>query len=288
MSFKKQFAFFIACAALFVSFQQAEAVRPFVTDDARIVDRGQIEIEMWLDAHVHDGIARPSFNVVLGFSPLEWLQFLFGGGIGLDSANGFQAGIANPTVQAKFLFTRIGEGITQPGFSLVLGGVLPVGLGYLKEEAGGFFLIAPITFRFFGEWLLIHINVGLTGGFYLDHTKPIDIRPFWGIGFDVGLGLQQLRLIGEAYAGDPFEIEKPFIAAQLGFRWLVNDHVNIDLTFGTQPYIHASATTWPVEFWGQLGVRLLFDAFTGGRKGDPEGARGMTQWKTSHPAHPKK
>jgi hypothetical protein len=251
---------------------EALAVRPFVTDDARIIDRGQLETENWLDLHRARRRWHQSFNVMAGVSFNEWAELIAGGGVALDGAR--QIGVINPVIQPKFLVMRA-EDDGVPGISIATGVTLPVGIGPVYDNVWGMYLIAPITSRLFDDWLMVHVNLGARAAIYEDRSTSID--PYWGVGFDLGVGVQEARIVGEAFAGDPLEPLGPRVAAQGGFRWLKSDYVNFDLTFGGQPELDDFGNrTGRAEIWGQLGVRLLFDIFTrGGRPGDPMGARGM-------------
>lgn len=93
----------------------------------------------------------------------------------------------------------------------------------------------------------------------------------------MGLIQEEICLIIEAYAGDPLHLHAPKTAAQMGFRWIASEYVNLDLTFGVQPELDEHLRrSGSAEVWGQIGLRLLFDVFTpGGRRGDPMEAKGM-------------
>ncbi|MBX3248393.1 MAG: hypothetical protein KF901_14535 [Myxococcales bacterium] len=278
-----------AAAAAFVvgTTSTAHAVRPFVTDDARIIDYGQLELEMWPELVFRDGKWHPGFHVMSGVSPTEWLEIIVGGGIGLEEGRHFT--VANPVIQPKLLVWRAAEN-GFPGLSLAAGVTLPVGRGEMFDDATGLFFIAPITSRLFDDWFLIHANVGLTaaivpGDAELGTTRSTTVRPYWGVGIDVGLFHKDARFIFEAYAGDPFEALGPRRAFQWGFRWMRSDYVNLDVTFGAQPRVAEGTEAelrHPREFWGQIGIRLLFDVFRDG-PGDPMGARGMTGFRRFHP-----
>ena len=105
---------------------EAAAVRPFVTDDARIIDRGQFETENWLDLHRARRRWHRSFNVMAGLSFSDWGELIAGGAVTLDGDR--QIGIANPVIQPKFLLVRA-EDDGVPGLSLAAGVTLPVGIG---------------------------------------------------------------------------------------------------------------------------------------------------------------
>ena len=264
--------FALTFALTFAWSADAGAVRPFVTDDARIIDRGQLETENWLEFTRGHGRWHRSFNVMGGVSFNEWAEIIVGGGVAFDGRR--DIGLINPVIQPKFLLLRA-EDDGVPGISLATGVTLPVGLGPVYDRVTGWYVIAPFTSRLFDDWLLVHVNLGVRGAVYEDRSTSLD--PYWGVGFDLGVATQETRIVAEAYAGDPLEPLGPRIAGQGGFRWLPTDYVNLDLTFGGQPALdEAGRRTGRPEIWGQLGVRLLFDLFTrDGRPGDPMGARGL-------------
>jgi hypothetical protein len=260
-----------------ITARPAGAVRPFVTDDARISAYGQLEAEAWIELVRSGRTFTPGYNVLGGVSPTEWLQIIAGGGVSIDP--GAELGVPNPVIQPKLLIWRAEDnGI--PGLSVAMGVTLPVGRGEAFEKATGLYLIAPVTSRLFDDWLLLHANLGVRAA-YLPADAEVAIetgwsaRPYWGIGADVGLFHPDLRGVVEAYAGDPLHAIGPTLAFQWGARWMVSDHVNMDLTFGAEPTVHEGVRVeggW--NTWGQLGARLLFDVFTNG-PGDPDGALGM-------------
>ncbi|TVQ86949.1 MAG: hypothetical protein EA397_19445 [Deltaproteobacteria bacterium] len=246
---------------------EAAAVRPFVTDDARIVDVGQIETESWLEYQRQPNLHLGVFNVMAGATITPWIEILAGGGVGFDSER--QMTVLNPVITPKFLFWEASEDGT-PGLALAIGVTLPFGRGELFEPATGFYAFAPITTRLFDDALMVHANLGARGAYLPDDGTTL--RPYWGLGIEAAVfGHAAPHLVLEAYSGDPFEALGPNIAAQGGFRWLATDYVNVDLTFGGQPEVRGPG----MELWAQVGLRLLFDAFTpGGRRGDPMGATG--------------
>jgi hypothetical protein len=246
----------------------AHAVRPFVTDDARISDTGQVEIETWFEFQRQPEHRFGMANVMVGGSVNRWLQILAGTGVGLDGRG--QLNVLNPVVTPKILLWPAADD-GRPGLSVAGGVTLPIGTGELYQPATGFFLFAPVTSRLLDDTLVVHVNVGGRGAIVpSDRTV---LRPYWGVGTEMAVfGHHAPHLVLEVYAGDPFEPLGPPIAAQGGFRWLVSDRVNLDLTFGGQPAEHSPG----FDAWGQLGIRMLFDAFTpGGRRGDPMGAPGL-------------
>jgi hypothetical protein len=163
----------------------------------------------------------------------------------------------------------------RPGFAMGAGTTFDTGRGDLHDPGMSSYLIGMTTWRRFDDWLQIHVNYGPR----MDKARggSIRIRPYWGIGFDIGTFSKDIRFIIESFAGDPLIFESPKYAGQFGFRWLVSNYVNLDLTFGLEPELDEHRrTTGSIETTAQLGIRLLFDAYTpGGIRGDPMGAQGM-------------
>jgi len=259
-------------ASLVVPTGRSLAVRPFVTDDARIVDFGQLEIETWFEYARPPGERLYAQNIMAGVTITDWLELIVGGGFGWDREGRFSVG--NPAIQPKFLVWEAGENGV-PGLALSSGVSLPQGSGAMFEDALSGYAMVLTTVRLFDDWLMLHGNLGAT---YARHAgEAFHGRPYWGIGFDLGLFHPQWRYIAECYAGDPLHATKPSWAAQTGIRWLAGDYLNFDITCGLQPHLDdRSVHTRRSEWWVQFGVRILFDAFTrDGQPGNPLGARGL-------------
>lgn len=263
------------------------AVRPFVTDDARIVDYGQIETESWLEVTHAEGAFgdAPGFNTLIGVTPLDWLEII--AGTGVARASNDKWAIANPVIQGKLLFTRA-EADGTPGYAFASGAAFDAGQTTLAAGANvdedinpnyklgdNYYAIGLMTYRLLNDSMQMHINFGLRA----EHQRGIGLRlrPYWGVGLDMEVIREDIHAIVEAYAGDPLEYNAPLYAGQFGARWIYSDYVNIDLTFGAQPTMNAyRQATSSVEVWGQIGLRLLFDVFTHeGRAGNSDGASGL-------------
>lgn len=255
--------------ASFLITERAHAVRPFVTDDARIAARGQVEGETWLELSRPGGRVLSIYNALLNFELLEWLELGFAGGIGWDVDN--RLTFANPGAQAKLLLLRPATD-RYPGVALVMGALLPAGRGSASSDDTGFYVIAPFTLALFGDDLQIHANFGWLGASLPDGS--FEHRPFWGLGADVALGRPDIRAIAEAFAGDPSDTLGPRLGFQAGARWLASDYLNVDLALGAAPR-EPGAFHRGFDGTVQVGLRFLLDAFTGSGPVDPEGGRGL-------------
>jgi hypothetical protein len=258
-------------------------VRPFVTDDARITDVRQLEFETWTEFS-RGSETTLGQHVMGGFTFNEWLQVIAGVGVGQELDG--ELTISNPVIQPKILLWQAyDDGF--PGLALGLGTTLPYGRGAYFDDALGYYAIAMITTRQFNDWLQLHLNFGRK--FSQEKGQSTEGRNYWGVGLDVGVMHMDYRLIAEAYAGDPFESFAPDIAFQSGLRWLKSEYINFDVTFGTQPELQSNRRRsghW--EYWGQVGVRLLFDTFRDQLgPGLYEGARGAINPRSAFPNKPR-
>ncbi len=265
----------LTTAVLSMLATESEAVRPFVTDDARIVDEGQIEAETWLETgHVGgDWSPFPAYNVMIGTSVNQWLELIAGAGVGRDSDD--ELTYANPSFMAKILFNKAQIDSIMPGFAFGAGATFDTGRGDMHDVGSNYYMTGMSTWRFNDDKLMLHTNYGAR----MDRERggPQRITPYWGIGFDLEAFHPEARLIGEVFAGDPLVLNEPKYASQFGVRWLPNDYLNLDVTFGLQPELDDGRNeTGRLEFTGQIGIRMLFDVFTPeGRPGRADGANGL-------------
>jgi hypothetical protein len=261
---------FIIFLVIFFPFK-AFAVRPFVTDDARIVSRGQFEIEAWPEINVVGSEQTYALQFMGGYSFTEWFELIAGTGAGYDREEKIGT-FGNPLISPKFLFYPTQLDSLIPGIALNIGTTINWGRGSLYDESQSTFGFLISTWRFHDDWVNIHTNFGTRNSRI---NKKNYGRPYWGVGFDLGIIEKDYRIIFETYAGDPFEAIAPDIAFQWGVRWIKSDYVNLDLTFGTQKEAETfSKTTDRREYWAQVGIRLLFDtAYV--KNPSYEGARGL-------------
>ncbi|MCS6984029.1 MAG: hypothetical protein NZM25_02730 [Leptospiraceae bacterium] len=253
-----------------------EAVRPFVTDDARISDYGQLELEMWPDWGYSSAGHTLGYNLMFGMSFTDFLQLITGSGINQEIQGGDYY-MHDWVIQPKLLFWEAKEN-GFPGFALALGTVIPLKMREVFRRNTGYFANGMLTTRLFKDWLLLHTNFGYVTA--TEGVAPAYEKVYWGFGIDLGVYWSELRFIAEIFAGDPYEIIGPTLANQTGFRYLYSDHINLDLTYGWQEEVDDTRrpigrTTW----WLQLGIRLLFDLFTKeGKPGNPLGAPGLLRF----------
>lgn len=235
---------FLVFAVILVVAPNAHAVRPFVTDDARVVGGGQMQLETWFRVEP-DSFQHWAFGAVGPNDHME-LSVGFVHGVGRDDQDRNQYSIGGPLFQGKFLVHDPVRN-SWPGVAVVIGGVVPAGRGSLEPEGWAGFAYVALTESLWKEdRILIHGNVGFTGA-------AIEGR---AAAFTFGIGTE-FRIYGiwhgiaELYSGDPY-VGSVAGAIQAGFRFFFEDHLQLDMTAGTGVFGEKQLP----PFFG-MGVRLV-------------------------------
>ncbi|MCS7013617.1 MAG: hypothetical protein RMI34_01670 [Chloroherpetonaceae bacterium] len=237
-----------------------QRVRPFITDDARVVGARLSQLESW---YRQDKETVQQW-FLFAFGPNEWLELTLGGVIGAglveaeleefpfvdETTKGFSVGV--PLVQTKFLF-RGYEANGWPGVSLVIGTFLPYGHGVLQPPGYGAFSFLIVSQSIGeGDAVLIHGNLGMN---YLNVEGRNELINTWGIGTQIRT-IGGFHLVGELFSGDPY-VPGSGVSYQVGFRHFFSDFFQIDGTIGSGI---GGKTILP--FWFSAGVRIVFDFFS--------------------------
>lgn len=215
----------------------AWAIRPFVTDDARVVGEGLLQLESWVQ--VDKGAL--AHWILPAFGPTPWLE-LSAGGLHGTAGTPRRYSLSGPLLQGKMLLHEARDG-GSPGLALVLGSLFTHGTGPFSENPSSGFGYLASTASFRDEAILIHVNAGLGYG---DES-------FTATG---GIGTQ-LRMIGaynavaEIVRGDAYSRATDG-AVQCGGRLLVNESVQLDATVGTGLWGDNQRPTWAT-----VGIRLV-------------------------------
>ena len=235
-----------AVAAVVLTFApEARAIRPFITDDARVVGKGHVQLESWWRRD------RESMQVWVfpAVGPTDWLELSMGGVLGSSKRSGQPTlALSLPLVQGKFLLKETTpNGL--PGVAVAVGGIPPIGRGGFESDGLAYYGYIAFTESLFDqERVLIHANVGAAGSVLGEDKARVQLT--WGTG-------TQVRLIGpfhgvfELFSGDPYA---PTLggAIQAGFRHVFNDHLQLDATMGTGIFGDT-----PLPFWVSSGIRLV-------------------------------
>ena len=221
-----------ACAVAVLSLlailpSPALAVRPFITDDARITDKGTVLIETSLrvDRDKFQNLNVISYRVA---DRLEASMNFTDGFMINDDTRG-NPSIAGPGLQFKYLMGD-GIGIDFPSTALVIGATSPNGSGSVnfKAPAWSEYAYLAITKALVNhpENLNMHINLGINHS----ETDGHPTTASWGIGFQI-LMAGKTFLCTEVFAGDPYAIT-PGSIFQIGLRYFVSDDMQIDVSTG--------------------------------------------------------
>ena len=240
-------SFLVALALGVLTSSDAEAIRPFVTDDAHTVGKGHVQLETYWR---RDRMSLQHW-ILPAIGPTHWLELTLGGVHGISqlgtSPEKPRYAIGGPLVQGKFLL-RDAVPNHLPGVAIVAGGITPTGDGGFQAPGWSGFSYLAVTQAFFKEDdLLIHANVGIStvAAPGLDPAKGT-----WGIGTQVET-VFNFHLIGEIFSGDPYA-QGTGGAYQAGFRMIFNDHLQLDGTWGGGLW---GDTILPV--WFSSGIRIV-------------------------------
>ena len=224
----------LALCALFIATPLAHAGRPFVTDDARIVDRDGCQIETFVKRQRRFDASE--LGIVPACNPWGPVEFSLGGAWLASALPGDSRAL---TAQAKALL--------QPLETNGYGFAFSIGVTRLKTfEATSvvnpyFNAIGSISFA--GDRIVVHANLGGA------RDKAANIsRGTWGVGTEVLLIAPRLYGIVETYGQRG---EKPTLQGGLRY-WLVPDRVQLDAALGAQ---HSAP---PEQRFHSIGLRILW------------------------------
>jgi hypothetical protein len=220
------------------------AVRPFITDDARVVGDRLGQLEAWTR------VDRKSFQhwSLVAVGPVPPLELTIGMVQGATSGKRYT--VSGPLVQAKYLLVKMKPN-RWPGLAVSGGAAAPAGLGALKLKGWDSFAYAALTESLFREdRVLVHFNTGMVRN-HEGHK-----RATWGLGSQIQVR-GGLHAVAEVFSGDPYA-ESSGNAVQGGFRHIVNDRVQVDATVG----VGVSGTS-RLPAWGSVGIRLVTNRLWG-------------------------
>ncbi len=239
---QKSIASLILTLTLLMAQSETYAIRPFVTDDARVVGDRLGQVESWLVLDRQE----TAHNTLFAIGPTNWLEitsgFTHGGGY-RDTASNY--GITGGILQAKAL-VRETKSNNWPGVAFSVGVVPPFGAGSPKPDGVGVFGYTALSQSFFNDDLLFHVNLGVTS-----IKEETQWKPTWTAGFGYQAKIiGKLNSVGEIYRGDPYDPTMKSMASQVGFRYIFSPNFQLDGTFG-------STLERDSYQWVSVGVRIV-------------------------------
>ena len=261
----------LASFAVYLSPEDALAVRPFVTDDARIAYKGQVVTETYTGTTIVKG-DQPAIEVrsLQGISITDRFE-MTAGGFGFTYQDN-QARPLDMLIQPKYVLHRSLGAI--PSVSVAAASLFPLSGnrqhwdGYAMAHVSWFLFTPDADTDPYDNDLAIHLNLG-TKSRYDAGPATYQTKLYWAAGFEVITPVtREVRFLGEVFNGDPFSFEEKFPAFQSGFRWYKNPMVQMDLVFrGLRNGSLETQAPTGAEFapgWNytiQAGLRVLFDVF---------------------------
>lgn len=215
--------------ALSVAAPHADAARPMLTDDARLVDAKTCQLESWIksDEDSTEYWALPACN------PSGNLELTLGGARTRTDSGTHTSDVV---AQGKLLLKPLESGGWGMG--------LAAGMDrhpQSSEDGRDWYVYMPSSFSFRADRLVLHTNLG-----WLRPQETRADRMTWGIGVETQL-TPRSWLIAETFSQTE---SKP--SYQFGLRhWLVANRIQIDTTYGNRFGGHGD------ERWLSLGLRLL-------------------------------
>jgi hypothetical protein len=211
--------------ALLLAAPTAHAARPFVTDDARIVDQDGCQIETFVKRQRR--FDESEFWFLPACNP--WGAELTAGHSRVDGTLG---DTRTTILQAKMLLKPLAT--NGAGFALTL--------GTFYGNTTNPYLNAIGSFSFADDRVVLHANLGA-----LRDNAARKARGTWGAGAEILLIAPRLYAIAETYGQRG---EKP--TAHTGLRiWIVPNQVQVDTTVGIQQGS-------PERRFATVGLRILW------------------------------
>ena len=214
---------------------QAYAARPFVTDDARIVDPGGCQIETFVKSQRNFGEIEAGF--LPGCNPGGNLELAIGG---LNLRNDAEGSGNTLIAQGKTVLRPLQT--NGYGIAATLGALRQRPFAAEPASRWSPFVNLISSFSQRDDALVIHANAGA-----LDDRNTGVLRPTWGLGGEILLA-PRLYAIVESYGqkGDK-------ASQQIGMRyWVVPQRLQLDSTLGSQ------RSGPPARTWMTVGFRILF------------------------------
>jgi hypothetical protein len=249
---------------------EAWAVRPFVTDDARVVYKGQVEMENFAGISMSSG-DKPTIEArsLQGAAFTDRFE-LIAGGFGFTYHDN-QARPLDMLIQPKYLVYRSFGAI--PSVSVAAASLFPLSGNrqlwdsYAMAHISWFLFIPQESSDPYDNDLAIHLNIG-TKSRYDAGPATYRSKVYWAAGFEVITFTREIRFLGEVFNGDPFSYEAEFPAYQTGLRWYKSPDVQMDLVFrgarngSEDTRLSAGVGSGPGwNYTTQVGLRILFDVF---------------------------
>lgn len=230
----KPLRFLLSILILSFAATPAHAARPFVTDDARVVDPGGCQIETFVKRQ--GKFSEREFWFLPACNPSGNLELTFGGYNVHSALPGDSTAVI---MQGKTLLKPLET--NGAGFALTLGALRA--RPFQSATTINPYINSLGSFSLLDDRLVLHTNLGA-----IHDRQAAVVRGTWGIGGEILLSAPRLYGIVESYGQRG---EKPTF--HTGFRfWIVPGRVQVDATAGRQN------SGPPERHFHSIGLRMLF------------------------------
>jgi hypothetical protein len=193
------------------------AARPFVTDDARLTNAGQCQLESWSRKYR----SSTEYWALPACNPFGNFEVSLGTGVAYD-AQGVRS--QDYIIQGKTLVRKLST--DDWGWGVAFGRVMHPAVHPGPNLLGNTYAYIPVSRSWKQDDIIVHVNVG-----WLKDKASRENKMTWGLGSEFKL-TPQLTGIAEAF-GD--RTAPPY--AQAGFRYAIRpDLFQIDMTWGRQQH----------------------------------------------------
>jgi hypothetical protein len=236
-----------------------QRVRPFITDDARVVGAGLGQVESWLRVDKESN----QLWLLGAYGPTRWLEVTVGGVVGEERGSVAateptpgRLTYALPLLQGKALLRPYAAG-SGPGFALVGGTFLPEGRGFLQLPGYGTFGYLSVSQAVVRRWTptpkapdppLVHVNLGVNRLWI--GAGPDETVVTWGLGTQLPVRAGA-HIVAEVFSGDPY-VPGSGTAWQAGTRVFASERLQVDATVGK-----GIAGDVILPLWWSAGVRIV-------------------------------
>lgn len=145
-----------------------------------------------------------------------------------------------------------------PGFSLMLGGVLPTGHNFLSSPNRAYMAIAMFPMKLFDSRVSFEAHLGHR---YIQVEDDKDVNRFhWGVFLEANMH-DAYNVFTNFYTGTQYDIDVPSLSQEYGLSYQYSDDVKYKMLFGIQPELEGTKDADTTEYWGEVGVEISFENF---------------------------
>jgi len=140
-----------------------------------------------------------------------------------------------------------------PGFSLMLGTVIPTGVNFLSSPNQAYMAIGSFPMRLFDERLIVDAQIGHR---HIDIKEGGSVdRLYWGVFAEANM-YKEYNIFTNIYTGTQYETDVPSLSQEYGFSYDYNRYIKYKMLFGIQPELDGVNDADTTEYWGELGMEL--------------------------------